>query len=67
MDVCTQVPASRLPVKDIFALNNLRVRRYEMKKNDQNDHAFPLLGAPIQKLLVPPIVENTELTGELPC
>lgn len=51
-----------------FHLNTsllLKISEYDdMKwKNHQNDHASPLHGAPIQKLLVPPIVENTELTG----
>lgn len=33
-------------------------------KNDQNDDASHCHTAPIQKLLVPPIVENTELKGQ---
>lgn len=32
-------------------------------KKDQNDDASHLHTAKIQKLLVPPIVENTELKG----
>lgn len=34
-------------------------------KNGQNDDASHLHTAPIQKLLVPPIVENTELKDGL--
>lgn len=34
-------------------------------KNDQNDDVFHLHPAQIQKLLVPPIVENTELKRQL--
>lgn len=56
------VQASRPSVKHIFALNNLLTQQYEVK-NNQNDDASHLHIAQIQKLLVPPIVENTELKG----
>lgn len=57
-------PAPRPPGKHIFVLNNLGTRRHEMR-NGQNQDASHLHRAQIEKLLVPPIVENTELKGDL--
>lgn len=56
------VQAPQPSVKHIFALHNLLTQQYEVK-NNQNYDASHLHIAQIQKLLVPPIVENTELKG----
>lgn len=56
--------ASQPSGKHIFVLNNLWTQRYEMKNGENND-ASHLHTAQIQKLLLPPIVGNTELKGSL--
>lgn len=59
---CLLVQASQPSGKHIFVLNNLWTQRYEMKNGENNDASHRHI-AQIQKLLLPPIVGNTELKG----